>query len=164
MFSQGLSSLKKAASTETRFTWRLTDSGWATTSQPKTVAFPESGVRRVPRIRMRVDLPLPLGPRIPVTPPASTTRSSSCRATLSFHARRHQGAPASRSRRRNVLLIPWISIAVIVSLLVFQVPSPHPAVASGQGRPPRRAGRYKKKEDRLRRPTAARSSVGELLV
>src|SRR5882762_1229015 len=112
MFSHGLSSLKKAASTETRFTWRRTDNGWATTSQPKTIAVPESGVSSVPRIRMSVDLPLPLGPRMPVTPPASTLRSSSWRATLSFHSRRHQGAPASRSRRLKALRIPWISIAV----------------------------------------------------
>src|SRR5436309_1617061 len=85
MFSHGLSSLKKAASTDTRFTCLRTARGWLTTSQPNTVACPESGVRRVPRMRMSVDLPLPLGPRMPVTPPASMTRLSGSRATLSSH-------------------------------------------------------------------------------
>src|SRR4029077_16876869 len=35
--------------------------------------------------------------------------------TLSFHSRRHQGAPASRSRRRNALVTPcsWMAAAVI---------------------------------------------------
>src|SRR5256712_133528 len=46
-----------------------------------------------------------------VTPPASTIRSSSCNATFSFCSRRHQGAPASRSRRLNALRTPWMSIA-----------------------------------------------------
>src|SRR5260370_39411481 len=111
MFSQGLSSLKNAASTETRLTWRRTSSGWVTTSQPNTSALPASGVSRVPRIRISVDLPLPFGPRIPVTPPVATVRSSSCSATLSLDSRRHQGAPDSRSRRRNAFLTPCISIA-----------------------------------------------------
>src|SRR5467141_1766705 len=114
MFSQGLSSLKNAASTETRFTCLRTERGSSTTSQPNTMALPASGVSKVPRILISVDLPLPLGPRIPVTPPASTTRSSSCRATLSFQSRRHHGAPASRSRRRNDLVTPCNRIAAAV--------------------------------------------------
>src|SRR6266850_2646578 len=164
MFSQGLSSLKKAASTDTRFTWRRTDSGCATTSQPKTIAVPESGVSSVPRIRMSVDLPLPLGPRMPVTPPASTVRSSSWRATLSFHSRRHQGAPVSRSRRRNALRIPWISIAVvdISSPSHFQLHHPLPAGPALRTGPtsPRgaeaRRGQAKQKRT-VRCPTTARS-------
>src|SRR2546423_109164 len=111
MFSQGLSSLKNAASTETRLTCRRTSSASATTSQPNTSARPASGVSNVPRIRMSVDLPLPLGPRMPVTPPLSTVRSSSWRATLSFHSRFHQCAPDSRSRRRKALRTPRSSTA-----------------------------------------------------
>src|SRR6202521_1296599 len=117
MFSHGLNSLKNAASTETRFTWRRTDRGSETTSQPKTIARPASGVRSVARILISVDLPLPFGPRIPVTPPAWTVRSSSCRAGLSFHSRFHHGAPVSRSRRLNPLVTPrsWIAAAFISS-------------------------------------------------
>src|SRR6202521_3995175 len=147
MFSHGLSSLKKAASTETRLTWRRTDSGSETSSQPKTIARPASGVSSVPRILISVDLPLPFGPRMPVTPPASTTRSSSWSATLSFHARRHQGAPVSRSRRRNDLRIPWISIAVIACLLKFHsVAPPRPRPLPDRGRPPPKGGGQKKKD------------------
>src|SRR5216683_1308085 len=47
MFSHGLSSLKKAASTETRFTCRRTRSASVTTSQPKDARCP--GVRREQR-------------------------------------------------------------------------------------------------------------------
>ncbi len=111
MFSHGLSSLKNAASTETRFTCRRTCIASVTTSQPKTRAVPESGVSSVPRILIKVDLPLPFGPRTPVIPPASR-RSSSWSATFSLGAALfHQGEPAWRSRRRNALLTPWMSIA-----------------------------------------------------
>src|SRR5579864_3135832 len=120
MFSQGLSSLKKAASTDTRLTWRLTAIGSATTSHPNTDAWPASGVSSVPRMRINVDFPLPLGPRMPVTPPASTVRSSSWSATLSFQSRRHQGAPDSRSLRRNAFLIFLISIAAVDITLLLQ--------------------------------------------
>src|SRR6266849_6555448 len=113
MFSHGLSSLKNAASTDTRLTCLRTASGSATTSQPNTEARPASGVSSVPRIRINVDLPLPLGPSIPVTPPVSMIKSISWRATLSFHSRRHHGAPVSRARRGKAFLTPWISIAVI---------------------------------------------------
>src|SRR6266849_4859343 len=115
MFSHGLSSLKKAASTDTRLTCLRTESGSATTSEPNTAARPASGVSSVPRMRISVDLPLPLGPSIPVTPPASMTRSISWSATLSFHSRRHHGAPASRSRRRKVFLMPKISTATLMT-------------------------------------------------
>src|SRR5438445_7839178 len=122
MFSQGLSSLKKAASTDTRFTCLRTDNGSATTSHPKTVARPASGVSSVPRIRMSVDFPLPFGPRMPVMPPGWMTRSSSWSATLSFHSRRHQGAPVSRSRRLNALVMPCSSMAAdVIGLLLDQI-------------------------------------------
>src|ERR1700687_1471090 len=65
MFSQGLSSLKNAASTETRLTCRRTDSGCATTSQPKTIALPASGVSNVPRTRDEMRLAPPVGPEDP---------------------------------------------------------------------------------------------------
>ncbi len=108
MFSQGLISLKKAASTETRLMNRRTWAASPTTSQPKTRAVPVSGTVRVARIRIRVDFPLPLGPITPVMAPVATVRSSAARATLSdtgfCQGRR---APV----RRNRLLIPRISIA-----------------------------------------------------
>src|SRR2546430_11331390 len=84
MFSQGLSSLKKAASTETRLTWVRTSSASFTTSQPNTRAVPESGVNSVPRIRMRVDLPLPFGPRMPVIPDRKSTRLNSSHSQISY--------------------------------------------------------------------------------
>ncbi len=154
MFSQGLSSLKNAASTETRFTCRRTDSGSATTSHPNTMARPASGVSNVPRMRINVDFPLPFGPRIPVMPPASMTRSSSWRATLSFHSRRHQGAPASRSRRRNAFLTPRISIAVTAHLPKISSCDAPPALRATS---PRGGECQAKEKGPPRCPTTARS-------
>src|SRR5260370_32636627 len=150
MFSHGLSSLKKAASTDTRLTCLRTESGSATTSQPNTLARPASGVSSVPRMRISVDLPLPLGPSIPVTPPASMTRSISWRATLSFHSRRHQGAPTSRSRRRNAFLTPTISTAVMcfspAKFLGSLCPT-RPRPLCDRLRPPHERGGQRKRTD-----------------
>src|SRR4029078_2186680 len=82
-----------------------------TTPQPNTVARPASGVSRVPRMRISVDLPLPFGPRMPVTPPLLMTRSSSWSATLSLCSGRHQRVPFSRLERRNDWVIPCSSTA-----------------------------------------------------
>src|SRR2546423_5206179 len=112
MFSQQLSSLKKEASTETLLMCRRTEGACATTSSPKTLADPESGVSRVPRIRMSVDLPLPLGPMIPVTPPAGTFRSSGSSATLRSRRRRHQAPFGPRFQVRKPLATPLRLTAV----------------------------------------------------
>ena len=49
---------------------------WASTSPRRRVTRPASGVSRPTRIRIKVDLPPPLGPSTPIRAPASTSRSA----------------------------------------------------------------------------------------
>ena len=62
--------------------WRRTLAARVTTSYPKTRALPASGVSSVARMRIRVDLPLPLGPMIPVTPPVAMSMLNGSSAVL----------------------------------------------------------------------------------
>src|SRR5438105_7053212 len=65
MFSQGLISLKKDASTETRLICRRTSPGWLTTSYPNTEAVPESGVSRGGKHPDQGRLAAPVGAKNP---------------------------------------------------------------------------------------------------
>lgn len=74
--------MKKLASTETRLISRCTAIGSLTTSRPKTVICPPSGMSRVAISRMSVDLPLPLGPSTPKISPRRTLNETLFTATV----------------------------------------------------------------------------------